>query len=164
MTFTTWRRISLGVGVKTGADFIPLLESARFGIGKQAEQLLERQTSVAAQECVLTLVKVSVERLALMSPTYSEICERAIHFGLHLCPTETGPQLRLQYLDQPEGEWVTVGMEPIQGDGGFSYIFGVARKDTFDCGGLSTCLVNKVGKERWRPQDIFVFSKLEKGE
>jgi hypothetical protein len=47
--------------------------------------------------------------------------------GLGLCPAEVGPQWRLQYADQPMGEWILVGMEPISDSDGYLKVFDVAR-------------------------------------
>ncbi len=40
--------------------------------------------------------------------TYEQIVERAAAEGLTECPTEVGPHLRLRYLDQPEGPYLTI--------------------------------------------------------
>ncbi len=44
-----------------------------------------------------------------------EIHTRARELGLDACSPEIGPQLRLQYSDQPRGEKLYVGMDPIIG-------------------------------------------------
>lgn len=63
----------------------------------------------------------------------SDIYQKAKKQGLQLCPAEVGPQLRLQYADQPAGEWLVIAMEPI--------------KDSV--GGLSVFFVGHGGVDRW---------------
>jgi hypothetical protein len=38
----------------------------------------------------------------------TDLFARAAECGLPLCPLELAPYLRLQYLDQPEGHWITI--------------------------------------------------------
>ncbi len=74
------------------------------------------------------LVRVTVAELGFPNgETRREIYARALKLGLELCPSEVGPQLRLQYSDQPKGEWVIIGMEPITDSGGYSSVFYVVR-------------------------------------
>lgn len=160
MTFNIWRTVTIGIHAQTGEDFLALLKKHSFGIGDEAECFLLRNRIIfAVKESEFNLVKVSVEELGCTHrPTYNEVCLQAVRLGLHECPAQVGPQLRLQYLDQPEGEWLTIGMEPIEGYGGIKYVFGVARTSRIsDKGGLSVCHINKTGALTWRPQDVFVF-------
>ena len=62
-----------------------------------------------------------------MRRTWKEICDRALELGFELCPNEIGPQLRLQYADQPKGEWLLIGMEPITVSDGHLLVFLVAH-------------------------------------
>jgi hypothetical protein len=41
------------------------------------------------------------------------IYARALSIGLELCPPDLGPVLRLNYLDQPRGEFLHVAMRPV---------------------------------------------------
>ena len=50
--------------------------------------------------------------------------KRARELGLELVPAEVGPQLRLQYKDQPIGEMLYIAMEPIaESDSKNTYVF-----------------------------------------
>ena len=44
--------------------------------------------------------------------TFGDIVRRAVDVGLHLCPLEVAPYLRLSYLDQPQGGYLTVASPP----------------------------------------------------
>ncbi len=74
------------------------------------------------------LVSFSVSQLGFPNgATLQEVYKKAEELGLELCPAEVGPQLRLQYKDQPEGEWLRIAMNPIADSGGFPDLFDVRR-------------------------------------
>jgi hypothetical protein len=56
-------------------------------------------------------------------PSLADVYARAHGHGLSLAPAEVGPQLRLEYLDQPIGEFLHVGMKPINTWSGEPTIF-----------------------------------------
>ncbi len=74
-------------------------------------------------------------------------------FGLHLCPPVVGPELRLQYLDQPLGEKLQIAMRPIAASDGEPRIFVLAHR----VGGLSLDATRARGDDHWGPEDLFVF-------
>jgi hypothetical protein len=66
--------------------------------------------------------------------------------GLELCPPDVGPQLRLDYSDQPPGECVYVAMKPITTSDGEPRIFVVAHNSD----GLSLDAVRARPDDKWR--------------
>jgi hypothetical protein len=124
-----WRRISIG----TYGQELALrnaLDQAGCAQGELAEQILARSTfRVTTQKAELELVMLSARNLGIQTETarLAEIYARARTFGFRLAPAEVGPQLRLQYQDQPVGEVLHVGMEPLGTGRGQSVIFVVAN-------------------------------------
>ena len=123
-----WKTIKLGT-LKTADEFRKALKDNGFNISDWANNILGRPAFTAAtEEIEVDLVKVTVGELGFKKGARrDQIYDRAKELGLELCSPEVGPQLRLQYQDQPNGEWVLVGMEPIVDSVGGPKLFGVAR-------------------------------------
>jgi len=109
-----WKTITLGQFVDTFA-LRNALDAAGCGIGDLAEEILARPSfALSATKVDVDLVVASgVELGAPKEPSLADVYARAQAHGLALVPAEVGPQLRLQYLDQPIGEFLHVGMAPI---------------------------------------------------
>ena len=104
-TFKTWKTIKLGTGLKTADDFRKALKKADCNISDWANDIIGKSAfSVSPEEVDAELVVVSVAELGFKNgATCADIYKRAEELGLALCPNEVGPQLRLQYKDQPNG-------------------------------------------------------------
>jgi len=116
--FSTWRTTTLGShkGVDSYRD---ALDAAKMKIGDAADEILGRPAFHYMREKTeveLTLVSVAELGVETESPL-SEVYQRATQLGLALCPPEVGPQLRLDYRDQPVGESLLIAMEPRTGMG-----------------------------------------------
>jgi len=110
--FRTWKTVQIG----TYSDVKLLKEailSAGFRIGSWAEDVLEStQFVLSTKEREVDLVRVTPEDLGFHDGAYRrDIYKKALSLGLKLCPLEVGPQLRLQYTDQPRLESLQIGME-----------------------------------------------------
>lgn len=109
------------------------LEESGAGIGTWGEDVLNK-IELSQSKQSLGLVVLSVKELGFPDGAQLQDIYRAANSqGLDRCPAEVGPQLRLQYSDQPEGEWLVVAMEPIK---------------RFD-GALGLFLVGRGGVGRW---------------
>jgi hypothetical protein len=129
--FPTWKTIKLGTGPKTADDFRRALKAGGNRISDWANDILGKRAFTAAdEETEVDLVVLSVAELGFKDgAARKDIYKQALKLGLELCPAEVGPQLRLQYNNQPKGEWLFIGMEPITDSGGFLVVFFVARGD-----------------------------------
>ncbi len=154
VAFPAWKTITLGTH-KNVKDLRKALDQSGYRLSGWASDILgKRVFQLAKEETEVNLVKVSVKDLGFVkATTYQEICYKARELGLHLCPAEVGPALRLQYPDQPAGEWLTVAMEPITGSGGGPGLFRVDHGE--DGRWLDTDWGGPGGV--WRPGCQFVF-------
>jgi hypothetical protein len=136
-----WKTITVG----TFADSLTLrnaLDAAGCGIGDLAGEILARPAfTVSATKTDVGLVAVSVAELGFQTDTASlaDIYARARQLGFGLAAAEVAPQLRLQYFDQPIGEFLVIGMEPIKTWTGDPVILTVAN------GGAGLILVGQDG-------------------
>lgn len=113
--FPIWKRITLGThkGVNALRDS---LDAANIRIGESADEILGRpafrfsKTRMPLDLVVLTAVDLGFDK---GSWPLRDLYQRAVQLGLELCPAEAAPQLRLEYLNQPVGEFLHVAMQPI---------------------------------------------------
>ena len=103
----------------------------------------------------LNLVAISVNELGIAreNATLKNIYARARAFGFALAPPEAGPQLRLQYFEQPMGEFLEIAMAPVRARTGAYGIFSVVN------GGAGLLLLGEnVGDDtEFDPSSRFVF-------
>lgn len=158
--FPVWKTIKIGT-FKEKEVLKDSIKAKGYFIGSWANDLMDRpEFSLSEKESELDLVNVSVGELGFSGwTTYADICSKAKEFGLELAPAEVGPQLRLQYDDQPNGEWLRVGMEAIAGSGGDRLVFVVERG-----GGGRAWLRSDDGRpdSRWGAEGRFVFVRPRK--
>jgi len=141
--FPVLKTITLGIGPSSSKGFHEALKSAHYGIEAQNEDILDVFDKCSftkrAEAYEVDLVAVtSIDLGFQISATETEIKKRGKEYGLIPCPAEVGPQLGLQYLDQPMGEQVSIAMDPVMGSSGkHSYHFRVAKD--WECGPWFYC-------------------------
>lgn len=129
--WSLWKTIQLGTHESVAALRQALID-ADYKIGDWASDILNRIT-IASKPAKIELVCLTVAELGFPNrATRKQIYEKALSLGFELCPAEVGPQLRLQYTDQPLNEWLLVAMEPISDSDGSLRVFYVGH----DEGGL----------------------------
>jgi hypothetical protein len=139
----TWKTIAVG----TFADSIALrnaLNAAGCSIGGLAAEILARPAfTVSSNKIDVELVAVSPAELGSKTDTVTlaAVYARARQLGFQLAAAEVGPQLRLQYVDQPIGEFLIVGMEPIKTWSGEPVVLNVAN------GGAGLILIGQDGSD-----------------
>ena len=154
----TWMTIKLGTGLKNADDFCKALRAGKNNISDWANGILGRHDfyfKLSGTEHDVELVNVSVEELGFkQGACYGDICKRASKLGLDLCPAEVGPQLRLQYKDQPKGTGVAVAMNAINDLDNNIRVFGVRCSND---GGLYLHANNGRSDYFWGSENRFVF-------
>jgi hypothetical protein len=127
-----WKTITIGTFANSFA-LRNALDAAGCSIGNSAGEILARPAfTLGATKTVVELFAVSAAELGFQTDTASlaDIYARAQQLGFALTAAEVAPQLRLQYFDQPIGEFLIIGMEPIKTWKGQPVILTVANGGT----------------------------------
>src|SRR5262245_60507247 len=135
-----WRTIAVGTFANSFA-LLNALDAAGCGIGDSAQEILARPAfTVGTSKTTVELFAVSAAELGFRTATapLAEIYARAQLLGFGLAAAEVAPQLRLQYPDQPMGEFL-IGMPPIKTWTGEPFILAVAN------GGAGLVLIGRDG-------------------
>jgi len=154
MNANVWKTIKLGFAPKTTHDMLRALEIQKIRFDGFVYRVLKENvfTSIARPTRV-DLVKTTVDELGFdKSATREYIFIRAQKDGLKLGPPETAIRLRLQYIDQPYGEWIIIATKPIYCQG-VSRILGLTR----DASGLALVSLPANSNCHWISQRKLVF-------
>jgi hypothetical protein len=156
---SVWKTISLGIPAGRYALF-DALDAQGIHVGDAAQEVLHRPAfTVSRSSTDVQLARVSVAQLGFgQGATLAEIYRRAAGSGLELCPPEVAPLLRLQYRDQPPGQFLHVAMLPIATYSGEP--FGLSLGN----GGAGLVLAGFDGRPEAEmpPQAVFVFVHPER--
>ena len=137
-----WKTISIGTFPDTFA-LLAALSAIGCGVGNSAAEALARPAfTLSGTRTTVTLLTVTAADLGFRGETLPlrQIYKLAQQLGFGLAPPEIAPQLRLQYLDQPVGEFLVIGMNPIQTWTGEEVILTVAN------GGAGLILIGQDGR------------------
>ena len=153
-SFLTWLTLKVGE-YKTVGDLEQAIVGAGCRISDWAADILKKIALVPAG-MELELVNVSVRELGFKDgATREQIYSRAKELGFDLVPAIVGPLLRMLYKNQPMGEWLLMGMEPIVGSDGYLGVFSVVRSE----GGLWLYAYYGNPTDFWSPEDRWVFAR-----
>jgi hypothetical protein len=152
-----WKTISIGT-----PENVETLRNAlwrkRCRIGPIIAEVLDHPNfTISKSRERVQLAALSVSELGFQENPVSlaEIYARAAKLGYELCPAEIGPQLRLQYMNQPLGEFLHIAMQPVPTRRSRLVIFAVAN------GGEGLILISSDGNPDFKPplSSRFVFVK-----
>ena len=130
-----WKTIKLG-DYKHIDDLLASITQSGMTVGEWGNHLLTRPDFNLHHELVeIPLVQVNIDELPLredmyLNDIYSAVIGKSItindtEYEIALCPNEVGPQLRLQYTDQPKDELLRIAMDPIKDSVGSIALFRV---------------------------------------
>ncbi len=127
--FPIWRTVHLVPEADPRITFATAIEMAGMKVSDLARDLLAQPSfTVTTEETEVRLCCAMVKELTGHDQaTTAEILDAIRRVG-ELCPAEVGPQLRVQYADQPMGEYLLVGMEPVTDSDGYLRVFSVAHE------------------------------------
>ena len=120
------------IGGKTKDELKKEIKEKGFTLSSYAESMMDNPDFIVSKKKEkIDTVRLKVSDLGFTSgnPTTDEIYERAEKFGLELCPAETGPHLRLEWADQPLGDYLRIAMKQINDSARSPCVFRVHRDD-----------------------------------
>ena len=125
------RKQTLEIGGMSKEDLIRALRDKEFNTSKYAQSMVDNDKfTVLETKEDQAFISLTVKDLGFTGYTeLKDIYQKAKTLGLDLCPSETGPQFRLQYQNHPLGEWIYIGMDAIPDSGGYPSLFFVGHNE-----------------------------------
>ncbi len=167
--FTTFpegkiKKETVVTGGKTKEQLKEEMQKQKIQVYSGAEFLMDSQdfsTTATAESEQADFARLTVKDLFNDSKTHTtdEIYAKAQQLGLELCQSQDGPNYRLHYKDQPNGEWTLIGMKQIADADRYPGVFRLRRVD----GGLLLDGSWADPGGEWRPGNQFLF-RLSKYE
>lgn len=109
-------------------SYISALESGGYKIANWARNIMNKPAFMAGfyVDSIELMLATTKELTGKDAATTAEVFEAIRKVG-SLCPAWAGPELRKQYSDQPNGEWLHIAMEPIADSDGDLNVFHVGH-------------------------------------
>ncbi|PAV29710.1 helicase [Virgibacillus profundi] len=161
------------VGGLTKSQLIQILQQHFILMNEYGERLFaDDNFTTSAKAYRMETVELTVRNLGLTKgATTAQLFNKASQLGLGLCPLELAPYLRLEYLDQPEGNSgkssqlhqapygsITIASEPLTEDENFPKGFYLRRIN----GVLWLRGYIADDQHVWEPDDHFIFCHQKK--
>lgn len=145
----------ISIGGLSKEQLINQLVKAGIQFNKYANTLFEHPSfSPGKQTESVKLVKVNLSDLNMSSPcSFREVITKASNLGLRTCPLYLGAFLRLEYLDQPEGPYLTIASPRPGNDEDYPTGFYVRNVD----GSLWLRGYRANGDSEWPVDNEFIF-------
>jgi hypothetical protein len=147
----------ISVGGLTKEQLIQRLVDGGVQFNKYAETLFQHQLFTPSEKPeMVKLVRVKLSDLGLKNPfSYQAIMERSANLGLKLCPLYLGAFLRLEYLNQSEGPYLTIASPVPESDEDYPTGFYIRNNE----GALWLRGYRVTGEPEWPLDNEFVFIK-----
>lgn len=108
----------------------------------------------------LDLVAPSIADLGFKDGAYiNDVYSYISRIGLEICPAEVGPQLRLQYTDQPADEVLFIGMKPVLSEHGLALF---QLRHQINRLSLEACHIVNPANHTWKAHYRVVFVRPRK--
>ncbi|MAZ40941.1 hypothetical protein CL654_02395 [bacterium] len=155
--FKIWKTIELGTH-KNINDLETAIQKSKMIIGSWAKDVLySKEFILSNNKTSLDLFRITPKELGYPTGVTTEVIYNKIFdFGLSLCPLEVGPQLRLQYKNQPLLESLQIGMRQQEDTKGYKSEFRVVHAVD---GKLWLAGDHKHKDNFWDPDEYFIFCK-----
>ena len=145
---------SLEIGGQDKEELLFSLHKNGVRLNRYAHILFDDPALTTSKSTRWVLVRdVTVAELGLVNPTSAALFDRARSVGLELCPLELAPRLRLQFLEQTEGPYLTIASRKLRDDEAYPNGFYLRKID----GELWLRGYTATSEYRWEPSSRFVF-------
>jgi hypothetical protein len=161
------------VGGLTKSQLIQKLQQNSIMMNKLGERLFAAdQFTTSDINYRLETVELTVMDLGFPAgATTAELYKRASMLGLEMCPLELGPHLRLQYVEQPEGDAEIASQKHQAPSGSITIASEILSEDDDFPKGFYLRKINSVLWLRgyiadhmhvWKPGDRFIFARMSR--